>query len=49
MAVAAKDFKTQNQKFKAGDSVPDEVAKDWERFIVSETKPVQFEPVYPKK
>ena len=50
--IAAKDFKTQNQKFKAGDTVPDDIAKDWVRFMVSEPvedAPVNFEPVYPKR
>lgn len=36
MAKASKDFKTTSQKFKAGDTVPDEIAKEWPRFIASE-------------
>lgn len=38
MAIAAKDFKTQNQKFKTGDTVPDDVAKEWEKFVQSKMR-----------
>jgi hypothetical protein len=34
MAIAAKDFKTQNQKFRAGDTVPDDVATERPSLIV---------------
>lgn len=39
MAIASRDFKTQNQKFKTGDTVPDDIAKDWPRFMESAVEP----------
>lgn len=33
MAIASKTFKTQTQKFNVGDTVPDDIAEVWPRFI----------------